>query len=162
MTAVRIAADLSDRIQVVKLTGSTAGVAALGLWTVALSWTHDQRPIAKSIPKAVVKSLGGSEQLAELLVRSGLWFEANGEYEPVSHGTDGDRLWWREPDGRQPILLAVRNAVFARDGRRCVECSATEDLTLDHIYPWSLGGPDTVENLRVLCRSCNSRKGAKV
>ncbi len=39
---------------------------------------------------------------------------------------------------------------------------STGDLSLDHIYPWSLGGPDTVENLRVLCRSCNSRKGANV
>lgn len=56
----------------------------------------------------------------------------------------------------------VRATVFDRDGHQCVECSATDDLTLDHIYPWSLGGPDTVENLRVLCRTCNSRKGARV
>lgn len=31
-----------------------------------------------------------------------------------------------------------------------------------HVYPWSLGGPDTEANLRVLRRPCNSRKGASV
>ena len=60
---------------------------------------------------------------------------------------------------RKPIPSDVRAIVFARDSHRCVECGAADNLTLDHITPWSLGGPDTVENLRVLCRPCNSRKG---
>lgn len=63
---------------------------------------------------------------------------------------------------RRSIPKAVRRAVFERDGAECQECSSTENLSLDHIIPWSLNGPDTVENLRVLCRSCNSRKGARV
>lgn len=58
-----------------------------------------------------------------------------------------------------PTLVMAR--VYARDDFTCQECGATEDLTLDHIKPWSLGGPDTVDNLRVLCRPCNSRKGDK-
>lgn len=66
------------------------------------------------------------------------------------------------PDGRAAIPRPLRRAVFARDGHRCVLCGATCDLALDHIYPWSLNGPDTYENLRVLCRPCNSSKGAKV
>lgn len=59
-----------------------------------------------------------------------------------------------------PTLVMAR--VYARDEFTCQECGATEDLTLDHIKPWSLGGPDTVENLRVLCRPCNSRKGDRL
>lgn len=62
---------------------------------------------------------------------------------------------------RRAISPEVRDAVRARDGDACVKCHATEDLTLDHIHPWSYGGPDTVENLQVLCRSCNSAKGDK-
>lgn len=63
---------------------------------------------------------------------------------------------------RDPIPAEVRAEVFERDGHRCVKCGAVEDLTLDHIHPWSLGGPDTADNLRVLCRSCNSRKNNRL
>ena len=34
-------------------------------------------------------------------------------------------------------------------------------LTVDHILPRSRGGQDIEENIRVLCRSCNSRRGTK-
>lgn len=64
--------------------------------------------------------------------------------------------------GRDYIPVGVRRAVFARDGHRCGRCNATENLSLDHIVPWSLGGPDTVENLQTLCSPCNSSKGARV
>ena len=30
---------------------------------------------------------------------------------------------------------------------------------VDHIIPHSLGGTDTAENLRVICRSCNQSRG---
>lgn len=62
---------------------------------------------------------------------------------------------------RAPISADIRDFVFGRDGYVCRLCDATEDLTLDHVYPWSLGGPDTADNLRVLCRPCNSSKGAR-
>lgn len=62
---------------------------------------------------------------------------------------------------RAAIPAPTREFVFDRDGRACRQCGATEDLALDHIHPWSLGGPDTAENLQVLCRPCNSRKGDK-
>ena len=62
---------------------------------------------------------------------------------------------------RAKIPEDVRAAVYVRDGGVCQECGTDKNLSMDHIKPWSLGGPDTVENLRVLCRPCNSRKGAK-
>lgn len=42
----------------------------------------------------------------------------------------------------------------------CVRCGSTSDLTGDHIIPLRLGGTSTAENIQVLCRSCNSAKGA--
>lgn len=66
------------------------------------------------------------------------------------------------PRSRRHIPDAIRFAVYARDGWRCLHCGSGERLTLDHIYPYSLGGSDAIENLQTLCRPCNSRKGAKV
>jgi len=67
-----------------------------------------------------------------------------------------------EPTVRIPVPDGLRFFVFRRDGYRCQECGSTDDLTLDHIYPQILGGAHTEDNLRALCRSCNSRKGARV
>ncbi len=46
-----------------------------------------------------------------------------------------------------------------RDNYQCQKCNSRNDLTLDHIQPYSKGGPESYENLRVLCRSCNSKRG---
>jgi 5-methylcytosine-specific restriction enzyme A len=41
----------------------------------------------------------------------------------------------------------------------CAECGSRERLTGDHIVPLSHGGPNTPDNVRVLCVSCNSARG---
>lgn len=66
------------------------------------------------------------------------------------------------PDQRLPIRLEVRLAVYERDGWHCVNCGSRDDLTLDHILPWILGGSDQPGNLQTMCRPCNCRKGARV
>ncbi len=65
--------------------------------------------------------------------------------------------------GRQPISAAVRREVWKRDGGRCTwcgpdgqRCGSTWKVELDHIQPAALGGPSTVGNLRILCRSHNA------
>jgi 5-methylcytosine-specific restriction endonuclease McrA len=64
--------------------------------------------------------------------------------------------------GRSSIPTAVRRAVWARDGGRCrfagpdgIRCQTRRMLELDHRTPRALGGLDTAENLRLLCRPHN-------
>ncbi|HEX7622594.1 MAG TPA: HNH endonuclease, partial [Anaeromyxobacteraceae bacterium] len=65
--------------------------------------------------------------------------------------------------GRQPIPAAVRREVWKRDEGRCTwrgpdgrRCGSTWKIELDHLRPAALGGPSTVENLRILCRAHNT------
>ncbi|NLB62895.1 MAG: HNH endonuclease [Fibrobacter sp.] len=46
-------------------------------------------------------------------------------------------------------------------GSICNYCGASDNLSLDHIFPKKFGGTDDAENLIYACRSCNSSKGAK-
>lgn len=136
-----------------------AGNAAVGLWMRLASWAVRYHPGDWRVPGELVRSYSTPVQLRRM-VAAGLATLVGDDYE-----LDHELLGWSRGDVRaaRPAIPAdVRRRVFERDGRACLECAATEDLTLDHIYPWSLGGPDTEDNLRVLCRSCNSKKGAKI
>jgi 5-methylcytosine-specific restriction endonuclease McrA len=59
----------------------------------------------------------------------------------------------------------LREAIAKRDGRTCRLCGKGKlykrALTLDHIVPVSEGGKTQEDNLIVLCKPCNTRKGKK-
>lgn len=55
-----------------------------------------------------------------------------------------------------------RIVLFTKFGGQCAFCSSTDKLCVDHIVPLSRGGTNDEDNLRLLCRTCNSRKGAKL
>ncbi|KAG8389227.1 hypothetical protein BUALT_Bualt02G0206900 [Buddleja alternifolia] len=54
-----------------------------------------------------------------------------------------------------------RKNIFQRDNFTCQYCSATENLTIDHVLPIARGGKWTWENLVAACAKCNSKKGQK-
>lgn len=62
---------------------------------------------------------------------------------------------------RRPLSASVRATVWARDSLTCVECGATENLTVDHIMPLVKGGSNELDNLQTLCLPCNVRKGPR-
>jgi len=46
----------------------------------------------------------------------------------------------------------------------CSKCNKPfkiEEMEGDHITPWSEGGKTVTENLQMLCKDCNRRKGKK-
>jgi len=48
--------------------------------------------------------------------------------------------------------------IFVEQGVSCVKCRSTLRLEIDHIFPKSLGGTDEIDNLQILCSSCNKKK----
>lgn len=56
----------------------------------------------------------------------------------------------------------IRREVFRRAQNKCENCGSTYALEVDHCQPKALGGSFTLENLRLLCRSCNQRAAVKV
>jgi hypothetical protein len=62
---------------------------------------------------------------------------------------------------RASISEALRNEIYERDGYSCVLCGSKENLCIDHIKPFVFGGKTEEGNLQTLCKSCNSKKGAR-
>jgi 5-methylcytosine-specific restriction endonuclease McrA len=90
------------------------------------------------------------------------------DYEIIAHGTTFYpavivlKKYVRKYDF---ILSCTRRNVYLRDNYRCQYClikaKTHQDLTLDHVFPKSRGGPKTWENIVSCCHDCNEKKGAK-
>ena len=64
-----------------------------------------------------------------------------------------------KPSSNRYIPAAVKRAVLIRDNNSCVKCGVAENLHIDHEIALSRGGSNDIDNLQVLCKDCNLRKG---
>jgi HNH endonuclease len=116
-------------------------------------------------------------------IRTGIWAD-NGIFELVDSWTesDGNRQVFKfkliaiKDDAgsgrtsvststmrRRLIPTAVKLAVWKRDGGRCVECGATDELHFDHDLPYSKGGTSITEaNVQLLCARHNLTKSDRI
>jgi hypothetical protein len=88
--------------------------------------------------------------LDEILSLPRVWMRQAGRWPSIENGA------------RASLSYSLRRAVFQRDGGHCLSCGTPITLAearLDHIVPWSAGGNDRSDNLRILCDPCNSRRG---
>jgi HNH endonuclease len=60
------------------------------------------------------------------------------------------------------ISSLVKRKTWAKDGGKCVYCSAKEYLEYDHIIPFSKGGSNSENNIQLLCRNCNLAKSDRI
>lgn len=61
------------------------------------------------------------------------------------------------------IPASVKLEVWKRDGGRCVQCGAAENLHFDHIIPYSRGGSSLVaDNIQLLCVRHNLAKRDRI
>ena len=56
----------------------------------------------------------------------------------------------------------TKRAALKRANNKCELCKSHQRLELDHKLPYKQGGKSTLENVRVLCNSCNQREAIKV
>lgn len=59
---------------------------------------------------------------------------------------------------RKSISLADRNFILWLYDYKCANCRIEDNLEIDHIIPFSLGGEHHVQNMQCLCSKCNLRK----
>lgn len=137
---------------------------SIATWVFALCWMSQMRRDTQWVlPHANAREIFTAKDIDDLLA-VGWLEEVDGGYTAPRTNRRGGPIWKPGQSGleRAPIPQEVRLAVYRRDGFRCVTCGTRERLTLDHIYPWSLGGSDDESNLQTMCHSCNARKGARV
>lgn len=112
-------------------------------------------------------------QVAQELIERGLviLYKADGrQYAEIPTFTEHQVINNRESDSSIPprtedntvqvrnLSQEMRQSIITRDGDKCLRCGATDDLTVDHIFPQSMGGTHNPKNLRCLCRTCNSAR----
>ena len=85
------------------------------------------------------------------------------------------------PEYKHKTITAIKNRIKYRPKRlkdnytyqdkqqtkklfdnKCAICNSTDDLCIDHWYPYSKGYTLTRTNAVLMCRSCNSKKGNKL
>lgn len=160
----RLSDELDEHPKVINLLDEDAGAEAMALWMLAFTWfsrarrTERADRIPHGLPGAKLPGIGGVA--AKRLVEAGLWIEVDGGWQ--FDESDELFVWGPIEERRSWIPGWLRRLVYERDGYQCVRCGSEDDLTLDHIIPWSSGGADEESNLQTMCRSCNSSKGARV
>jgi hypothetical protein len=87
---------------------------------------------------------------------SGRQYKSDGSAERVKRHREkraaaGLQSQWTAPK-------ALRQAVYDRDGHKCVYCGSGDRLSLDHRTPEIRGGTHDFDNLATACLSCNGAK----
>jgi hypothetical protein len=73
------------------------------------------------------------------------------------------RHYISEGSPNRQIPSSVKQAVWKRDGGKCVECGAATELHFDHVIPYSKGGTSLIaENIQLLCARHNLGKHDRI
>lgn len=71
---------------------------------------------------------------------------------------DPKRLFTAD-DKRELLSKHIPDAQGKYECNECHQRFTDDELTMDHVKPWSRGGRTVLSNAQLLCRACNSRMG---
>lgn len=154
------------------------GLAAMGLWSLAGSWCGDQMSDGLVSGFVLRRWHSDWESLAFMLVEAGLWNVTDVEGRPhhefhdwTDYNFTRDKIMADRLAERMRVALMrdtkLVTAIKRRDQDRCRYCGCQvrwgnqrgpEGATYDHVKPIIAGGTNTLENVVIACRGCNSRK----
>ena len=69
-----------------------------------------------------------------------------------------DPIDYQDPSHPAYITPVVRRKVWIRNKGQCAACGSRKDLQYDYIVAISEGGNNTIDNLQLLCKTCNQEK----
>jgi len=72
-----------------------------------------------------------------------------------------DPIDYQDPSHPGYIPPVVRRKVWIRNKGQCAACGSRKDLQYDYIVPILEGGSNTLDNLQLLCKSCDHEKSDK-
>lgn len=166
------------KVQRILETYGDEGLAAMGLWALAGSWCGDQMSDGFISGFVLRRWHTDWQRIAAMLVDARLW-----ELADVDERTQHSFHDWTDYNDTKEKILADRlaekmrvalmrdtklvTAIKKRDQDRCRYCGCQvrwgnqrgpSGATYDHVKPIIAGGKNTVENVVIACRGCNSRK----
>ena len=101
---------------------------------------------------------GWKDALEDILTLSDKLSKKINKFEKTFHKL-ASILYEIRPSNNRYIPKSVRQRVLIRDEYRCVKCSSQKDLQFDHNVAVANGGSNEEDNVQVLCKICNLRKG---
>jgi hypothetical protein len=94
------------------------------------------------------------EDLMEILIDQGL--------QTMEHDLKPKRNTKTIAKNSRSIPKSVKYNAHKQANGKCESCGSVHLLQYDHQKPFSLGGSNGVDNIRLLCRNCNLRAGIKI
>ena len=132
------------------------------IWTGLHGKKRDEKRLQKAKPKAEISEKAKPEEEHEE------FFEVQELEKEMTGNADGkpeldqqDPIDYHDPSHPGYITPVVRRKVWIRNKGQCVACGSRKDLLYDYILPISEGGNNTLDNLQLLCKTCNREKSDK-
>jgi 5-methylcytosine-specific restriction endonuclease McrA len=132
------------------------------IWTRSHEKKRDKKRPQQAKPEAEKSEKTKSEEdYEEVLEVQDLEKEMAGIADDKAELGRRDPIDYQDPSHPGYIPPVVRRKVWIRNKGQCTACGSRKDLQYDYILAISEGGNNTLDNLQLLCKTCDREKSVK-